>query len=175
MIITNQYDKLLHCMRSGLLFLILVFGPYTIKAQVNPPRPVMLITASMQELDFGSFVISGDAGGTVKVDSDGSRDYTGDIVLVGNNQAYGIIRVEVATGTRLFLFTGLGGNLSDGNGHFMDLTLDQETYPAMMNTIYTTTSPSTDFRIGATIHLGSRAANPPGEYMGTYDIIINHE
>ncbi len=162
-------------LRYGLLCLILAFGTLTISAQVNPPRPLSISTTSMQELNFGSFALSGDAGGTVVVDSDGSRNYTGDIVLVGNSHAYGIFRIETAIGTRLFLFTGLSGTLTDGNGHTMTITLDKETFPAMMNTVYNTTSIYTDFRIGATLHVGSAVANPPGEYTGTYDIIINHE
>lgn len=156
------------------LSVMMLAKPSALNAQVNPPRPVTLTVNNLQELDFGTFAVTGATGGTVTVTSAGDRSRSGDIVLIGNSYSCGVFRVNVATGSRLFMFGGLTGMLYNGS-YSMSIDLDQQTFPPLINTVFTTLNASTDFYLGATLHAGPPAANPPGTYSGTYEIIINHE
>jgi hypothetical protein len=74
-------------------------------------------------------------------------------------------------GTTLYMANGPTASLSGNHGGEMIMTLGQ-TYPPLP---YTTTSSSTVFQIGGTLTVGPIQNNPPGQYYGTYTLIIVHE
>jgi hypothetical protein len=158
-------------LRTTLLFLLPAVCPGLLNAQVNPPRPIGLVASSLQSLNFGIFSITGSSGGTVTVSNTGIRSSTGDIFLTGSTHTYGIFTIDVVTGTSLYLMNGPTATLTGSNGGQMTMNLG-ETYPGFP---YTTISSSTVFQIGATLIVGPMNDNPPGDYYGTYEIIINHQ
>lgn len=158
-----------------MLLLVLLFGfsiTTTLKAQVNPPRPINLTTSSVQSLNFGVFGITGSNGGTVTVSNTGIRTSTGDIFLTGTGYSYGIFTVECIAGTYLHLMSGASAVLTGSNGGQLTMTLG-ETYPELP--YVNNSSTTTVFQIGATLNVGPLQSNPPGEYYGVYEIIINHQ
>ncbi len=154
-----------------LLTCLFVLTGTLLKAQVNPPRPINLTASSVQNLSFGAFAITGTNGGTITVSNTGIRTSTGDIFLTGNDYSYGIFTVESIEGTTLLLMNGPSYMLTGSNGGNMTITLG-ETMPPLP---YLNTSTTTVFQIGATLHVGPMQDNPPGDYNGVYEIIINHE
>ncbi|NJX17622.1 DUF4402 domain-containing protein, partial [Tamlana crocina] len=56
-------------------------------AQENPPIPIEVEVRNAQFLNFGKFTV-GPAGGTVVIDPLGSRSYTGDLYLLGNDFSF---------------------------------------------------------------------------------------
>lgn len=154
-----------------LLYLILTASPLFLQGQVNPPRPMSITVSTQQSLNFGSFAITGQNGGTVTVSNTGVRSFSGDIFLSGNSQTCGIFTIDVVSGTSLFMVNGLTATLTGSNGGELVMTLGQ-TYPALP---YTTITSSTVFQIGGTLTVGQLQNNPPGYYYGTYSIIIVHE
>jgi len=157
-------------MSMTMIILFLLIGTY-LKAQVNPPRPINLTSSSVQNLSFGAFAITGSNGGTITVSNTGIRTSTGDIFLIGSDYSYGIFTVECVEGTTLLLMNGASAVLSGSNGGNMTITLG-ETNPPLP---YLNTSTTTVFQIGATLYVGPMQDNPPGDYNGVYEIIINHE
>jgi hypothetical protein len=156
--------------RNGLYLLVLLF-PVLLMGQVNPPRPMTLTVSTQQSLGFGTFAITGSNGGTVTVSNTGIRTASGDIFLSGNDQSVGVFSIDVAQGTSLYMVNGLTASLIGNNGGNLQLTLG-ETSPALP---YTTTSATTVFQIGGTLTVGPIQNNPPGEYYGTYTLVIVHE
>lgn len=127
---------------------------------------------STQSLNFGSFYPLG-AGGSVIISTSGARTSTGNIVLLsggissnaifevrGNNRVRNITSITIpnATLTRV----GGGGTLS-------------------LRTFITSPSPNINIRnrtaiinVGATLTVGSITANPPGSYVGTFNVTFNY-
>lgn len=159
--------KLFNLMLTG----IFVITCMLLNAQVNPPRPINLTSSSVQNLNFGAFAITGSNGGTITISNTGIRTSTGDIFLTGSDYSYGIFTVECIEGTTLFMMNGASAVLTGSNSGQMSITLG-ETVPLLP---YESTSTTTVFQIGATLHIGPLQDNPPGDYYGVYEIIINHE
>ncbi|MDX1543203.1 MAG: DUF4402 domain-containing protein, partial [Christiangramia sp.] len=67
----------------SLILSLLLMGNFRVTAQENPPIPVEVEVNTAQFLNFGAFTV-GDAGGTVSVDHNGTRTWTGDITLLNN-------------------------------------------------------------------------------------------
>jgi hypothetical protein len=154
-----------------MLVIALQINPASLSAQVNPPRPIVFSVSPVQNINFGSFAIIGSGGGTVTISNTGIRTCTGDIFLVGNDYNEGIFALEVFTGTDLYMMNGLSVTLTGSNSGSMEMTLGA-TDPEMP---IKTTSPTTVFHIGGTLVVQPVGNNPPGEYNGTYEIIINHQ
>lgn len=156
--------------KAWLLLILLVLISSGVLAQVNPPRPIDLTASSVQSLNFGVFSITGSNGGTVTVSNTGIRSASGDIFLSGNLHSYGIFTIETIAGTVLYMMNGPTATLTGSNGGQMTMTIgitDPE-LPCVA------TSSNMVFRIGATLEVGPLQNNPPGDYYGVYEIIINH-
>ena len=144
-------------------------------AQQMPPRPVIVTVNPSQPLAFGAFALSL-SGGTVTVNTDGSRSYTGNIFLIGMGYPYSpaMFYIRANPGTIISLLNPAPSILTGSGGGSMTLTIDS-TDPT---TPFVTTVPWTELTtvlVGGTLTVGSLASNPPGSYTGTFNIIFVQE
>jgi hypothetical protein len=160
-------------MRQILLLFILFsfFASAVVIGQEPPPRPAV-VTATAQGLSFGTFS-QGATGGTVIVPANGSRNATGDVILLNMNPVYSpaIFDVVGNPGTMLSILVWPAAVLT-GPG---SMTLQINTiYPSPF--IITTTPPlSTLMYIGGVLTVLSPGSNPPGVYSGTFNITFVQE
>ena len=154
---------------TPLLILLLLTLSSLVKAQEPPPRPVV-INVTAQTLSFGAFA-HGAVGGTVSISSGGIRSSTGDVILLSLGYPYSTTLYEVIAnpGTIISILNGSDVTLPGSNGGSITLTIGASD-PA--SPFVTSTPPPlpTYLNIGGTISIGNTAANPPGNYSGTYDI-----
>lgn len=138
-------------------------------AQEPPPRPVV-VTVTAQTLSFGAFT-HGTVGGTVSISSGGIRSSSGDVILLSLGYSYSTTLYEVVAnpGTIVSILNGPDVILPGSNGGSITLTIGTSD---PVSPFVTTTLPPlpTYLNIGGTITIGNSAANPPGDYSGTYDI-----
>ena len=138
-------------------------------AQEPPPRPVV-VTVTAQTLSFGAFT-HGAVGGTVSIGSGGIRSSTGDVILLSLGYPYSTTLYEVVAnpGTVISILNGPDVILPGSGGGSITLAIGASD---PVSPFVTTTVPPlpTYLNIGGTITIGNTAANPPGDYSGTYDI-----
>ncbi|MCX6270587.1 MAG: DUF4402 domain-containing protein [Bacteroidetes bacterium] len=136
-----------------------------------PPIPISLTVSTQQHLDFGSFCITGPTGGTITVSNTGVRTATGDISLIGSSCSVAIFIVEVPVGTSLITVLEPDTKLSSNNGE--SITLHTGTSePAFP---YTTISGTTEIQVGGTLTVKGSQVNPPGNYRGDFEMIVNNK
>lgn len=153
--------------------IILLIVSQEVKAQEPPPRPIS-VTWTGQNLSFGAFY-QGASGGSVIINSAGGRSFSGDVVLLNMGYLFttALFNVVANPGTVISLLKPTS-TLTDGSGHSLTLTID-ETYPVSP---FVTTLPLTSVtpvNIGGILYVGSSAANPPGNYTGTFDMTFIQE
>jgi hypothetical protein len=151
--------------------LIFSFFAAEAKSQEPPPRPV--IATTVQNIAFGVFY-QGLAGGTVTINSAGTRTAGGSVVLLSTGAySVAIFNVRANPGTVISFLKPIA-TLTDGSGHSMTLQID-DTNPS---TPFVTTNPysiPTQVSMGGILTVGSPAVNPPGNYSGTFAIIFIQE
>lgn len=155
-------------------FLFFFFIP-NLCAQELPPRPISVTVNMSQNLSFGAFYHFS-TGGTVTINSDGSRSATGDVVLLNLGFSYstGLYDLVGNPGTLVSILKGPDAVLSGSNGGSMTLKIGDA--DPVSPFIITTIPPSaTQLRIGGTLIVGSPLSNPPGNYSGTFDITFVQE
>jgi hypothetical protein len=141
----------------GLIF-ILLFSLSAI-AQENPPIPVQVEVDTDLNLNFGTFT-TGNAGGTVIVNSNGSRTSTGDISLVSMDQgSHALFTVTANPGT-IITIGSQPITLIGPPGGSMDLKIDSY---STGQTFITRTSTTSVF-VGGTLTVGNSSQSPPGQY-----------
>ncbi|MCI0523270.1 MAG: DUF4402 domain-containing protein [Bacteroidales bacterium] len=162
------------------IFLILTFtllGGFfqAINAQVLPPRPVIVTANPAQPLSFGAFS-PGLTGGTVTVHPDGSRSSTGDIILFGMGYVYtpAMFYVRANPGTVISLLGNPPVTLTGSGGGTLTLQIGA-TLPAMPFVTSVPWQQQTTLLVGGTLTVGDIAANPPGNYTGTFSITVIQE
>lgn len=160
--------------RISTVFFFLLLSPAVILAQEPPPRPLEVNTTA-QELSFGSFTVTGGAGGTVTVDADGSRGYTGNVVLLNLSPVHSVTRLELIAnpGTLVSLLVWPSSILTDGTST-MTFQIDSS-LPVFPLVITSTPPAATTLDLGATLNVGSLVSNPAGWYTGTYNITFFQE
>jgi hypothetical protein len=140
-----------------------------------PGDPGGLYVYTIQNLSFGAFY-HGNTGGSVIIESDGSRSTTGDIVALNLGMTYfnAIFEIEAPPGTIVSILNGPDATLTGSNGGSMTLSIGSSSPGAPFST--TLSPPSrTQVNIGGTLTVGNNAASPPGSYTGTFYITFNHE
>ena len=165
--------------RMGLLILCLLLPVQTGMAQRNRPlllyEPGIQLSLSspvkIQDLSFGAFSC-GNAGGTVIIPAVGSRQATGDVILVPSIPGSpAIFRFTTDTTTSVSITVDHVVNLTNGSGGLMTLQID-DIYP---------TSPTTPVIgvntvvVGGKLTVGSPTENPAGTYSGSFEITIHQE
>ena len=140
-----------------------------------PPRPIIVNINLSQNLSFGAFY-HGNIGGSVIIYPTGSRSSTGDVILLtmGYTFSTGLIDIIGYPGTLVSILNGPPAILNGNNGGSMTLTIGGYFPPSPF--VITTIPPSaTQIRIGGTLTVGNPLSNPPGNYSGTFDIILVQE
>jgi len=140
----------------GLIFTLFSF---TSKAQENPPIPVQVQVDTDRNLNFGTFT-TGNAGGTVIVDSNGSRTSTGDVSLVSMDQGSQALFTVTANPGTIITIGSQPITLIGTPGGSMDLNIDSY---STGQTFITRTSTTSVF-VGGTLTVGNSSQNPPGQY-----------
>lgn len=170
MIVIKKYMK--RGKRLILLFSLLILTAFQqlTFGQEKPPRPILL-AVNAEGLRFGAFC-QGSLGGTVIINPGGGRDATGDIIKLSLGHVYGpaTFRVKGNAGTLVTIADILPCYLYNG-GYRLRLSFGN------LSTVTSTGSPFIltsdawmDIKVGGTLTVGNAAANPPGEYSGTFDV-----
>ena len=144
------------------------------KAQEPPPRPIT-VTVTAQNLSFGAFY-HGAIGGTVTINSDGSRSATGDVVLLGLGYPFSTALYEIIAnpGTLISILNGPDVSLPGSNGGSLTLHIGDSNPASPFVTTVPYPTP-TSLTVGGTITVSNSLANPPGDYSGTFDITLVQE
>ncbi len=153
-----------------LLFVINI----SIFGQEPPPRP-LVINVTPQGLSFGAFTL-GITGGTVVMNSDGSRVATGDVILLNMGYTFSTALLELIAnpGTVISLLGWPSTTLTCGCGGTMSLQIDS-TDPVAPFVMNTTPPAATSLNIGGKLTVGTLASNPAGNYSGTFNITFIQE
>ena len=123
-----------------------------------------IVLTENTNLNFG-FVIPGAAAGTLAVSPAGVTTPTGVTYL--NGAVAGAWNVTGTSGQPLVVTLDASDTLT-GTGPAM--TIDTFTH----NAPATFTSGSVNFNVGATLHVGTAAAQTAGNYSGTYTVVVNY-
>lgn len=161
----------------AILLLHLICGvKLNAEAQGTPfPPPKEISVFATQDLLFGEFY-TGEVGGTIVVTPTGTRSSTGTVVLTGGFGQPAIFIVELLPGRLVHILispqtttlarTGGGGSMTMSIG------------PTDKGNSFVTKA-GHPFRnpvlVGGTLHVGSIASNPPGEYNGTFSVTFIQE
>ena len=158
--------------RLLLFSIILIAKPQVLVAQ--EPQPTIEIV-TLQNLSFGAFS-HGAMGGTVTINSAGSRSATGDIVLLNIGYSFSTASYKIYADpfTVISLLKGPNVTLTGSNGGSLTLQIG-DSYPASPF-LTTAVPPATNLiTIGGTLIVGNLIANPQGNYNGTFDITFVQE
>lgn len=161
-----------------MLFLLtaLLFCITTSIAQPNLPQRTLTVTAT-QSIHFGTFCVTGSAGGTVIVGYDGSQSSTGDILLLPTAPTAqpAIFEIKLCQGRNVTITFAATTILTGSNGG--SLTLDiGPTEKGIDGSNFSTNSDCnfiTPLRVGGTLHVPGTALS--GTYTGTFTITFNQE
>lgn len=158
----------------SMVVLFFTFSP-RLYSQELPPRPITVTVNMSQNLAFGAFYHF-NTGGSVIINSDGSRSSTGDVVLLNLGYVYstGLYDIVGNPGTLVSILNGPDAILTGSSGGSMTLQIGN-TDPSNPFIITTLPPASTQLRIGGTLLVGNPLANPPGNYSGTFDVTFVQE
>ena len=162
------YRKLLRLIVVSILFGFIISN--NILAQEDPPRP--LTATTIQNISFGTFY-QGATGGTVTVNSSGSRFAGGTVVLLFGSFSPAIFEITGNPGT-VVSFLKPTSTLTDGSSHSMSFEID-ETNPSTPFVLTNNYPTPTQVTMGGILTVGTTAANPPGIYNGTFAITFVKE
>ena len=142
-------------------------------AQEPPPRPVDVTV--VQNLGFGAFA-QGAAGGSVTINSAGSRSSSGDIILLNLGYLFSAASYRLVgnAGTVISILNGPDVSLPGSNGGSMTLHIGASD-PASPFVLLTVPPDYTTMNVGGTLTVGNPGSNPPGNYSGTFDVTLIQE
>jgi hypothetical protein len=144
-------------------------------AQPPPPRPLTIYVNPAQGLIFGAF-FQGVTGGSVIIYPDGSRSVTGDIIQANLGYPFSpaIFEVDANPGTAISILNGPDAILTGSNGGSITLHIGN----ASTGPLFITSAIPPDrtlVRIGGTLTIGNRLANPAGSYSGSFSVTFIQE
>lgn len=128
-----------------------------------------------QDLSFGAFT-QGSTGGTVTVQTDGSRTTTGSVVGLSLGYLYyqAIFEVEASIGTIISITNGPNSSLTGSNGGSMTLEIGASNPNSPF--VSSVEPPGKNLiNIGGILTVGDMATSPPGSYTGTFHVTFNNE
>ena len=155
--------------------LICICG-YAASAQPVLPQRTITITP-MQGIHFGTFCLTGSAGGSVTVGWDGSRTCSGSVAALSLAPAAheAIFAIKLCEGRQVSITFDAATTLTGSNGG--SLTLDMGPTEKGGNGASFSTNSDCNFitplRMGGTLHIPGTAI--PGTYSGTFAITFNQE
>jgi len=136
-----------------------------------------LTVTDTQAINFGTFCLTGGAGGTITVGYDGSRTSTGNILLLSMvpTAQPAIFEIKLCPGGNVSITFDVTTNLTGSNGG--SLTLDiGPTEKGPNGSIFATNSDCniiTSLHVGGTLHVPGTAIS--GTYTGSLAITINQQ
>jgi Domain of unknown function (DUF4402) len=140
-----------------------------------PGDPGALTVYTVQHMSFGAFSI-GNSGGTVVIANNGTRSVTGDVLGLNLGTPYfqSIFDIDGPQGAIVSILNGPDVTLTGSNGGSMMMHIGNSDPSSPF--IITVAQPArTQVNIGGTLTVGNSAANPPGNYNGTFYITFNLE
>jgi len=126
-----------------------------------------------QNLSFGTFCPSGASGGTVTIDVNGNRTSSGNIILFSSTFSEAVLTFHSSNRNKTVYSITKSNQITlsrIGGGGTMKLTLGTPSTTYFYVRKYQTKS----FSIGGTLTVGSIAANPGGNYSGTFNLTCNY-
>jgi len=169
MMLNQKYNLIQTRILVGLLcFLVILCFTQLVSAQEDPPRPLEVYT--YQNLSFGA-IIQGNSGGEVRIDPQGSRSVTGDLILANMGHQYGpaVFEIVANPGSVITINNGPDIELTGSNGG--TLTLHIGTSLPTSPFVNTSTPPyRTQVRVGGILSVGNSLHNPSGDYIGYFSI-----
>jgi len=165
--------------------LLLLFNS-SLKAQnLAPPLPQRSITARVtKDLCFGDLSLeSSSAGGTVSVDCNGIRSFTGDVYLMNSGESCSpaILEFILCPGRSVKVIYTTASQLSDGafsmNMAIGNISIGSTVITASGQSFFSNKGCNDIhyIQIGGTLTVGNLLANPPGEYTGTFSVTLAQE
>lgn len=157
-----------------LLLILLSAASPCLFAQELPPIP-LTITPTAQTMSFGAFTLTG-AGGTITINPDGSRSFSGNVILLNLGYSYtpALFELVANPGTLVTLLLGAPSILNGSGGGTMSLQLTT-TLPLTPYVISTTPPTSTLMYVGGVLNVQNIGLNPAGTYTGTYNVTFVQE
>jgi Domain of unknown function (DUF4402) len=140
-----------------------------------PGDPGALTIYTVQHMSFGAFSI-GSSGGTVVIANNGTRSVTGNVLGLNLGTPYfqSIFDIDGPQGAIVSILNGPDVTLTGSNGGSMLMHIGNSAPSSPF--IITVAQPArTQVNIGGTLTVGNTAANPPGNYSGTFYITFNLE
>ncbi len=164
----NNIGKELLIILVSTLLLIIIYQ--RAEGQEKPPRPILLVVTA-EELRFGAFCVI--SGGTVVIDPTGNRSVSIGLIPVFSGHPFGpaTLRIKGNAGTLVTIQDVPPSSLSNG-GFTMALTFSSPTsiISSLGSPFVLPNNEWTDIKIGGTLTVGNPAANPPGPYIGSFNI-----
>ena len=158
-----------------LLAFSLVISIEDVRAQENPPIPIEVEVSTVQFLNFGAFAV-GNSIGTVSVDANGTRTWTGDVTLLntGATVSPALFDIYANPGTLINIAHNPSFTLTGTSGQTIELKIDSYSKGKSFITTSNSSAP-TPVYIGGTLNLGAISANGPGNYSGAITITFIQE
>jgi len=159
-----------------MVIILLLFYFARLYAQIPFPPPNQLQVYTAQELAFGSIFIRA-SGGTVTITPEGNRTVTGTIIALASSPSTpAVFDVRLAQGRMVhILFPGSASITRIGGGESMTVngfTSDKESNSFVTTATHPFVNP---VKLGATMHVGNIAENPPGDYAGCFTVTFVQE
>ena len=163
-----------------LVVLLLLVSATKAGAQVNPTDsvpgdPGALSVYTIENMSFGAFS-AGSTDGTVVISNSGLRSVTGDIIALNMGVLYyqSIFDIDAPRGSVVSVMNGADAVLRGSNGGTMTMHIGSSSPASPFITVVNQPA-RTSISIGGTLSVGTPAANPPGNYSGTFFITFNQE
>ena len=142
----------------------------------QPEKTQLSITASLtQSINFGSFCVIGNSGGTITIAFDGSRTSTGGIVLLSNAPiaTQAIYEIKLSHAAKISITYNAQTMLTNSSGGklMLDVGPTDKGINGSSFTIGGQNNFSAQLYLGGTLHIPGTA--PPGNYSGSFDITFN--
>lgn len=158
------------CLLSGLAILFFAqVQSQQLKAGATSLSPVLKVNVR-QELQLGAFT-QGSAGGTIRLQTDGTRTATGTVVPLNFGASYMplVLEIEGPKGSIVSMLSEEVTVLTGSNGGRMRLKIAGSN-PAMPFIITDDPPAKSIITIGAELIVGNSQESPPGNYSGSLNV-----
>lgn len=163
------------CFTALVVTIISAISPETLAQRTFDDRSPQVTV--IQGLHFGTFSLSGPAGGTITINPDGGRTATGDITLLNliPQARVAILEVNPARDRNAILTFSPTVSLAGKNGRVLHLQIG----PTNLGENYVLLAPGRNANITVPIRIGGKLTVPgatqPGIYSGMFEVTFHQE